>query len=320
MRSFFYFASFLLPDLINIVLPIALLITIIYTYNRFIADQELTVMRAAGMSNWQIAKPAILLATVVTIILYMINIYFIPHAFSQMRNLKHNLSNAISENMLQTGEFNNFNDLMVYVRARQNEKDLKGVLIYSNRDKEQQFLVTAEAGSIIHKGEGMKLILLNGARQDIDAKTKKPSMLYFDQYMIDLEPPKNSIAGRDKHLQEFSLLELLNPKESMTGPVHFARFKAQGHQRILNPLHAMAFTLIALAAMFYGEINRRRRTKRMIIIAGIACTLQLLTLAYINLSERYGISLPMAYGTLFLAILVPLAYIKEWFIFKVPTK
>lgn len=316
IRTFFYLISFLIPNLISIVLPAALLITVIYTYNRLIADQELVVMRSAGMSHWQLAKPAIIVASLATLILYAVNIYLLPHSYSQMRDIEHNMRHNISASMLQEGEFNTLKGLMVYIRARQNSRDMKGILIYNNRDKEKPFLITAEAGSLLKTPEGMKLILVNGARQDMDKKTNNPSMLYFDQYMVELEAPNSDSSNRKKNLHEFGLLDLLNPTDEMVASSYHPRFRAQGHQRILNPLLALSFSLIALSVMLYGQINRRRRTKKVLTIIGFACGLQLLSITLINLAEEFWITIPFAYALTFLSILLPLAQLLEWFNFS----
>jgi lipopolysaccharide export system permease protein len=320
IRTFFYLVTMLLPDLICIVLPAALLIAIIYTYNRLIADQELAVMRSAGMSHWQLAKPGLILATLVTLLLYAINIYFLPTAYKQMRDIEYAMRHTSSSSLLQEGEFNSLKGLMVYVRKRQNQRDMKGILIYNNRDKEQPFLITAEAGSLIKTDQGMKLVLVNGARQDMDKTTNNPSMLYFDQYMVELETPKDGDAHRRKNLHEFGLTDLLNPTDAMAAPRYHNRFRAQGHQRILSPFYAFAFTGIALAVMLYGQINRRRRTKKIMTIIAAACLIQLMVLGFINLSERYWITIPLAYITLALAIILPLAQVTEWFNFERPAK
>ena len=47
---FFYLAVLILPRLIDVVLPIAVFIAILFTYNRLMSESELIVMRAAGMS------------------------------------------------------------------------------------------------------------------------------------------------------------------------------------------------------------------------------------------------------------------------------
>jgi lipopolysaccharide export system permease protein len=320
LRTFFLLILTLVPDLITIVLPASLLIAVIFTYNRLIADQELVVMRSAGMNHWQLAKPALMVGTVVTLMLYAINIYILPSSYQKMRDIESSMHNTISSAMLQEGEFNSLKGLMVYIRKRQNQRDMKGILIYNNRNKDQPFLISAEAGSLLKTEDSMKLILLNGVRQDIDKKTNNPSMLYFDQYMLELEPNPGGAAGRRKRIHEYNIAELLSPTEEM-GELHrHGRFRAQGHQRILSPLIAMAYTVIALAVMLQGQINRRRRTKKVMTIVGLACLLQLLTLVFINMSEHYEISLILGYATLLLAILLPLAHINEWYNLSRPIK
>lgn len=319
LKTFFYIISMLLPDLVSIVLPPALLIAVIYTYNRLIADQELVVMRSAGMSQWQLAKPAFILACLTTLILYAINIYALPNANKQMRDIEHTTQNTISSSMLQEGEFNSLKGLMVYVRKRLSNKDMKGILIYDNRDKEKPFLITAEAGSLLKTDEGTKLVLLNGARQDMDKTTNNPSMLYFDQYMVKLESPKAEGAKRKKDMHENGIWDLLNPSDSVKPHLH-NRYRAHGHQRILNPLYALAFTLLALAIMLHGQINRRRRTKKVVTIACAACILQLIVLCLTNISEQYWLTISLAYATLFVAIAAPLVQIVEWYNFERPQK
>lgn len=313
ISAFLYLIIFLLPDLINVVLPAAFLVSIIYTYNRLIADHELPVMRSIGMSHWQLAKPAIILALIVMTILYSINLYFIPHSFRNLRELQLSMRNTISAAMLQEGEFHTFKGLTVYIRSRSNPKDMKGILIYNNRNPEQPFLVTAEAGSLFETEDGIRIILLNGSRQDIDHKTGNPSMLYFDQYTVELETSDDSVTERTKKPHEYFLSDLLNPTDTIAPPSQHARFRAHGHMRLVNPLYALAFAFIGLAVMLYGEVNRRRRTKKVLMIVGLACVLQVSALGLLNLSERFSIMIPVTYTLFFLTILVPFLHIKEWF-------
>src|SRR5580692_8090889 len=62
---------YLLPNLVVIVAPIAVLIGVLFVYNKLIADHELIVMQASGLGPWQLAKPAVLVAGLVTVFLYL---------------------------------------------------------------------------------------------------------------------------------------------------------------------------------------------------------------------------------------------------------
>ena len=318
ISTFLYLIVFILPDLINVVLPASFLGALIYTYNRLIADHELQVMRSTGMSHWQLAKPAIMLALILTTILYSLNLYFIPRSFSQLREMKMEIRNTISAAMLQEGEFHTFKGLTVYIRSRSNPKEMKGVLIYNNRDPEQPFLVTAEAGSLFETENGISLILLNGARQDIDKKTGNPSMLYFDQYTVELGSSKDASADRIRKPHEYYLHDLLNPTNEIAHPSQHARFRAHGHMRIISPLHALAFAFIGLVIMLYGEINRRRRTNKALLIVGISCLLQVSALGLLNLSERFFIAIPLTYTLFFFAIILPFLALVELFFKTTP--
>src|SRR5690242_21147838 len=54
---FAYLAILILPRFVDVVLPIAVFIAVLFTYNRLLTESELVVMRAAGMSQGDLARP-----------------------------------------------------------------------------------------------------------------------------------------------------------------------------------------------------------------------------------------------------------------------
>src|SRR5690242_19661463 len=52
---FLYLALLILPRFLDIVLPIGVFIAILFTYNKLLAESEIVVMRAAGMSQLGLA-------------------------------------------------------------------------------------------------------------------------------------------------------------------------------------------------------------------------------------------------------------------------
>src|ERR1700692_619507 len=60
--SFFVFlhlTGLLIPSFIAVILPITTYVVIQFAYQRMATDRELTVMRAAGLSPWALARPAL---------------------------------------------------------------------------------------------------------------------------------------------------------------------------------------------------------------------------------------------------------------------
>ncbi len=52
----------LIPSFVAVILPITTYVVIQFVYQRLAGDRELTVMRAAGLSPWALARPALMLA------------------------------------------------------------------------------------------------------------------------------------------------------------------------------------------------------------------------------------------------------------------
>ena len=63
--------TLLMPRLFSILSPISLFVAVLFVYNRMLSDRELVVMKAAGISPWQGAKPAF----IVGIFACLFNIY-----------------------------------------------------------------------------------------------------------------------------------------------------------------------------------------------------------------------------------------------------
>src|SRR5260221_7443802 len=55
---FAYLPILILPRFVDVVLPIAVFIAVLFTYNRLLTESELVEMRAAAMSQTDLARPA----------------------------------------------------------------------------------------------------------------------------------------------------------------------------------------------------------------------------------------------------------------------
>ena len=76
--SFIGLTALLIPFIISIIIPFVTFIAVIYVYNKTISDNEASVMMASGLSPWQLAKPAIRFATVLTLLNLVLNIWLVP--------------------------------------------------------------------------------------------------------------------------------------------------------------------------------------------------------------------------------------------------
>jgi lipopolysaccharide export system permease protein len=302
--GYFSLVGFLIPDLIAIVLPICLLLSILFTYNKLIADHELSIFRSCGLSNWRLARPTLTLALCMACLVAFINIYIVPISFRNLRDMEYKLRNEFSSNFVQDGMFNSLRGVTVYARTRAINGDLTGVFIHSigqlqtaTQQKRSPFTIVAQHGTIVEKdGKKSILMLFNGTRQEKDEKTGKISFFHFETLNYDLDQLAANIQERMIKPYERSLGDLLNPPDEETlHPRTKAQLNSEGHQRLLSPLLTILFSLIGLSALLPQEFNRRGRQKRIFLAICIAACVHMGIIFLININGRWSLSILVAY-------------------------
>lgn len=305
LSTFFKLVAFLLPDLIAIILPIATLIAVLFTYNRLFVDRELIVMRATGMSNLTITAPPFLLGIGVVSVLLAINLYFLPLSFQHFKTLEHDVKNNFSAFLIQPGEFTNFKNITIYAKERRRTGEMKGILIHDSRRGDRVFTLLAEKGVIAEIPGGVRVVLYKGNRHQEDAKTGKPSILSFEQYSIDITPEtQDTFNQRTRKPYERFFGELLNPDPVQNDPKMISKLRAEAHQRLMIPLSVLAFVLIAMSFFLSGDDQRRGRTQKIIMIVTVCALLEIAVLGALNLSTRFSWMIQGGYFLIALASLV----------------
>jgi lipopolysaccharide export system permease protein len=298
---FVYLALLILPRFIDVVLPIAVFIAILFTYNRLMTESELVVMRAAGMSQGALARPALLAGAACCLIMAALSAYFLPAANRSFKDLQFEIRNRFAAVLLQEGVFNTLTDtLTIYIRGRDTNGELTGLIVHDRRDGAKPVTIVAERGAFVDVESGPRVLMVNGSRQQYDRQTGKLSVLSFSQYTLDLATDRDGPGLRDRQPDELFFHELL-----------FARTRKGDHSRlieanfrIVNPLTALSFAFIPLACLLTGEFNRRGQTRRVMLAILCAFAFEMLDIGLKNLAGRTLVAVPFLYINVLTPILV----------------
>jgi len=207
---FLYLAILILPRFIDVVLPIAVFIAVLFTYNRLLSESELIVMRAAGMSQTALARPALLAGAFGFAVLLSFSVYFLPQANRSFKDLQFEIRNRFASVLLQEGIFNTLSDsLTIYLRERNGNGELVGLLIHDSRDREKPVTIVAERGTFVDTETGPRVLMVNGSRQQYEHATDKLSTLAFEKYTLDLAAYRDAPGLRERQPDELFLHELL---------------------------------------------------------------------------------------------------------------
>lgn len=292
-KIFLKFLLLILPDLIILVLPIACFIAVLFVYSRLMADREIIASYAAGFKVIDVSKPAFIWSGFLSGVILFLNIWVLPNAFHQLRELEYDLKNTAPAIFIQEGIFNSFDNVMIYVQEKQSARHLKGIVTYVAQPHEATFTITAEDGELIYHEGAPNLLLYNGNRQELDPATQKLSILFFDQTSISLKPSKKIVNPRGRRMYEMNIGELM--QKAKLEPGQAKRYYAEASQRLLTPWYALTFTCIALLCLLLRAFSRTFQAATVLygIIAVVA--FYTITLLLFNLGTRYWSALGGAY-------------------------
>lgn len=250
----------LIPSLLLMILPPAVLCAILFVYNKLKVESELIVMQAAGLSRWRLAAPALQMAAAVTLIGYAISLYLQPVSYTKFKDMQSFLRNNYVSILLQDGVFSNpVEGLTVFIRERDKDGILHGILVHDNRTNNSSVTMMADIGKLVETPEGPRFLLINGNRQELT--NGKLSFLNFERYTLDISLYTKSMNRTYRDTQELFLGELFTYDDSVSFAENMKRH-AEGHQRIIWPAYSFCMALIACAVLLSGQFNRRGHWQR----------------------------------------------------------
>jgi lipopolysaccharide export system permease protein len=296
LRVFLRLTSLLLPGFVAVILPIGCFAVTLAIYQRLAGDRELTVMRAAGLSNLALARPALAVALAAVGLGYALNLWLVPEALGAFREYQFEIRTRVAAFLLQEGVFTQVSDhLTVYVRARARDGSLQGILVDDARNPSSHVTILAESGRLSVDAGIPRVLLVNGTREELDHRTGRLNVLSFAQNTVDLAEGGHGAESRFRDPSEMSLGELLNPGPQLAPERDWGKMRVEAHRRLSGPLTSVGFTLIALAAVLTGTFRRHGSLMRPALAVLVTVGLVASGLAIANLAARQPGLLPLVW-------------------------
>ncbi len=313
--AFWTLVALIIPKFLEIILPLGILATILFVYNRAIIDSELVVLKALGFSSMRLARPALILAFLCMIFLMIVMVWVVPATNTQLNQKRHNLNAQMSALLFREGVFNQAgNGLMVYIRTRDENGALKGVIIHDKRNKAQlPSTIIASKGMLVATPQGQQVIVSDGTRQDFDPKARVLRRLDFAQYTIDIP---NEMTPRDQRWREpdeRSFIELLHPDmNDVDTQKNINAMRLELHKRLAVPFLIPAMSLIALCGILLGPLDRRGQSKRILASVAVAVFFYAFYLFAYNIGRSHGAGIFLMYALPLCVIVIGLVFLKGW--------
>jgi len=218
----------------------------------------------------------------------------LPVTGRAFKDLQFEIRNRFVSSLIQEGTFTTVSDnLTFYIRNREPNGDVIGLLINDSRDRQQPITILAQRAAFVDTPAGSRIIMQNGNRQQFDPQTRKLSILTFERYTLNLGSLQDAPVVRFRGAEERFLGELMFP--TTRDQLIRRSFIMEAHQRILVPLSVLSFSLIPLACLLPGEFSRRGQVKRVLIAVGAAFVFETASLGINDFAARFGQAIPLMY-------------------------
>jgi lipopolysaccharide export system permease protein len=266
-----------LPQLMAMVLPIALFIAALVALNRLHTEQEIVVCFASGMSRWRVIAPAIKLAAVATLIGLVTNLWIAPWADRAMREELFRIRTDLAASLIHVGQFTQPSaGLTVYAQDADQSGAFHNVFVYQQKPDGGDTTYIADRGRITKRNGAPVLIMRDGSNQSFSTAGVL-NYLKFEEYIFDLTPfvVNDEIVHYkipDRYLHELLFPDLTQQWERQNRK----KMLAEANARLATPLYNLTFMAMALAAVIGGAFSRLGYGRRIMIVCAAAAVLRIL--------------------------------------------
>ena len=177
-----------IPFTIALTVPMSVLVAVLYAFSRLAAENEVTALRASGVSPWRLVGPAIAGGVVMSLLLLAFNDQVLPRANHQLKSLQDDISQTKPTFILKEQVINPISEGKFYLKAGKIDHAggtgrMKEIVIYDLGDPTRRRTIYADSGriSLASNRKDLDLDLFDGQMQEV--ATDKPGQLdrlFFD--------------------------------------------------------------------------------------------------------------------------------------------
>jgi lipopolysaccharide export system permease protein len=269
-----------MPQLIVMILPVAVLVAALTVLNRMHTEQEIVTCFAAGMSRWRVLYPALQLSTWIALASLVMTLWIQPLCYRALRETLDHVRADLTATMLRPGQFTHpAAGLTVYAQSMEDDGTVHNLFIDRDDGHGKDSTITAQEGRLERRGQSPVLVMRHGANQEFSS-TGVLNYISFDEYILDLESLVNSdrilrYKLSDRYPHELFFPDVRQPWDRSNRD----KLLAEGHSRLSAPLYNIAFMIMAFASVIGGSFNKLGYATRMAAVAAAALILRTLGFA-----------------------------------------
>ena len=149
-----------IPFTVALTLPMSVLVAVLYAFSRLAAENEVTALKASGVSPWRLVMPALAWGAVMSLFLLAFNDQVLPRANFQLKTLQDAIAQTKPTFLLKPNVINAIQEERLYLKA--------GRIDQSNGSMKERFVTASDVDSLwnrlVSRLEPDAVILLKASR------------------------------------------------------------------------------------------------------------------------------------------------------------
>jgi lipopolysaccharide export system permease protein len=248
---------YLMPSFLVFTIPMAFLLAVLLAFGRLSADNEITVMKAGGISLMQMMPPVVFCGLCAALLTLAASTLGVPWGNSAFKSLsfsvlKQNVAATVREKVF----WDDIPGIVMYTDHYDEEHHtLKGIVIHDGRDQARPLTIFAADG-VIGGGpnrDDIRMVLNNGSIHAVGT-SEEYRLVHFGEYIMTIGGSGQG-AGIGRSEQDMTVDELRRQIDSpaATKPVRL-KMLSELHSRFAFPFASLVFAVVAVPL---GMQNRR---------------------------------------------------------------
>jgi lipopolysaccharide export system permease protein len=238
----------LLPSFMMLTIPMAFLLAVLLAFGRLSSDNEITVMKACGMSLTALVPPVLITAVLAAMLTLLISLYAVPWGNSGFKLHTLDMAKKYAATSVKERVFrDDLPGIVMYVDQYDEERRLmKRVMIEDVRDPSRPLTIFAKDGliAVMPDNSKIRLLLRNGSIHSQDSKGEY-QLVSFAEYQLTTETGKSD--GIVRVAADMPLSELLyNARQPNQDKHRSAKMITEYHSRLALPFAPLVFALLAI--------------------------------------------------------------------------
>jgi len=285
--------SFLLPSFLSLTIPMATLLSVMLVFNRLSSDNEVTALKASGISLYQMMPPVVVFAFFAFLATTLLALYAVPKANLASRALLYEVASTKANLGIQDRVFNDdFDGLGLYVEQVKPRSFLwENIFISDSRNPEEIYTIVAREGEVLSDPQALAVILRlkSGSIHKLGRQPDSYQKTDFNTYdlRLYLKTGLKEKKTEEKNPADMTLNELSQAVQVLQSKR--ANVKIQWvkiHEKFSIPFACFVFGIIGVPLGVQSRVARGSKSRGFSWSIGVFLVYYLLTNAGASLAER----------------------------------